>query len=120
MVRILGSLGLAAWSDLANADRGSFCRPGRAIDFGLLIIVQTSFALYLAVLNFVQIFISTFSKAKPCFSPYMVHSMRPTLLVTIPSSEKAPLNHGSPVAKGPTAPQSAPPELLSRLNVNGE
>ncbi|KAL4802628.1 hypothetical protein BDV18DRAFT_63386 [Aspergillus unguis] len=40
-------------------------------------------------------------------------SMRPTLLVSIPPSERE-ANHGSP--KGCAAPQSAPPELLSRVN----
>ncbi|KAL4783879.1 hypothetical protein BJX76DRAFT_241405 [Aspergillus varians] len=46
----------------------------------------------------------------------MDHSMRPGLLVTIPSSEKAPLNHGSAITRGQIAPQSAPAELL---NVGG-
>ncbi|KAL2869413.1 uncharacterized protein BJX67DRAFT_330967 [Aspergillus lucknowensis] len=46
-------------------------------------------------------------------------SIRPTLFVSIPSSsEKARSDHGSPVARGKTAPSQSPtPEKSSRVNV---
>ncbi|KAL2809865.1 hypothetical protein BJX63DRAFT_340929 [Aspergillus granulosus] len=44
-------------------------------------------------------------------------SLRPILFVSIPSSEKVPRNHGSPIARGPqTAPPATPEKSFLREN----